>query len=258
MLSLRLLGVAALCSACLLRADNNVPTTAVVVELFTSEGCSSCPSADEVLSRLDRRQLVGNAQVIALEEHVDYWNQLGWTDRFSSPLYRSRQSEYASVFRANDIYTPQMVVGGQVQFVGDDYTRATREISRLAVPGIYDLRLTPEPNQQDVNLTDLSVLVRMQRDTKPQLSDIYLAVTESNLSSYVQHGENAGRTVKHAPVVRSFGVIGSIEAKRFNQAGIKSTLKLPQEWRRENLRAVVFVQDRATHAIVAASSVDLK
>ncbi|MDQ6758585.1 MAG: DUF1223 domain-containing protein, partial [Acidobacteriota bacterium] len=87
----------------------------VVVELFASEGCSSCPSADSLLARLEKTQPVENAYVIALEEHVDYWNQLGWKDRFSNPLFRGRQNDYARFFQTDNIYTPQMIVNGQAQ-----------------------------------------------------------------------------------------------------------------------------------------------
>src|ERR1700735_1542793 len=98
-------------------SDRPVP---VIVELFTSEGCSSCPAADRMLARLEQTQPVPGAQVVAIEEHVDYWNQLGWNDPFSSPQYRARQNDYAVAFKANNIYTPQMVVNGQSEFVGSD------------------------------------------------------------------------------------------------------------------------------------------
>src|ERR1700679_1178000 len=102
-------------------ADRPVP---VIVELFTSEGCSSCPAADSLLARLEQAEPVPGAPVGAIEEHVDYWNQLGWTDPFSSPQFRARQNDYAVAFHANNIYTPQMVVNGQTEFVGSDMTRA--------------------------------------------------------------------------------------------------------------------------------------
>jgi hypothetical protein len=247
-----LLAVAPFCLA----ADNGGPIP-VIVELFTSEGCSSCPPADDLLAKLDRGQSVSGARVIALEEHVDYWNQLGWTDRFSNPIFRGRQNEYSNFFRTENIYTPQMVVAGRAQFVGDDAVRAAQEVGRAAaVAPSYGLRVIPERNA-DPALTDLTVYVKMLQG-KPQSADVFLAVTESKLSSNVQRGENAGRTLRHAPVVRSFGVIGSIEPRRFDEVGIKSTMKFPDDWRRENLRAVVFVQDRNTHAIVAAAAIDLK
>ncbi len=237
-------------------ADDN--RTPVIVELFTSEGCSSCPPADELLSRLDRTQPVSSAHVIALEEHVDYWNQLGWPDRFSSPLYRGRQNDYAQNFRTDNIYTPQMVVNGKSEFNGSDSGRASQEIERAAASNpSYSLRLQPERNAKDPAVTDLVVMVKSLREGKPQPADVYLAVTESRLSSNVLHGENAGRMLRHAPVVRSFGVIGNIEARQFQEVGLKSTLKLPEEWKRENLHAVVFVQDRASHRITGAATIDL-
>src|ERR1700722_15463866 len=112
-----------------LAADRPVP---VIVELFTSEGCSSCPAADRLLSRLEQTQPVSGAQVVAIEEHVDYWNQLGWTDPFSSPQYRRRQNDYAVAFKAKDIFTPQMVVNGLTTFVGSDSNRAYHEIGAAA------------------------------------------------------------------------------------------------------------------------------
>src|ERR1700722_20120515 len=110
-------------------ADRPVP---VIVELFTSEGCSSCPAADRMLARLEQTQPVPGAQVVAIEEHVDYWNQLGWNDPFSSPQYRARQNDYAVALKANNIYTPQMVVNGQSAFVGSDMNRAYHEIGAAA------------------------------------------------------------------------------------------------------------------------------
>src|ERR1700731_1319218 len=129
--AMRHLGVLgfAICVPVAMAADRPVP---VIVELFTSEGCSSCPSADRMLARLEQTQPVPGAQVVAIEEHVDYWNQLGWTDPFSSPQFRARQNDYAVAFHASDIYTPQMVVNGQSQFVGSDANRAYHEIGAAA------------------------------------------------------------------------------------------------------------------------------
>lgn len=233
--------------------------TPVIVELFTSEGCSSCPPADEMLARLDRSQPVREARIIALEEHVDYWNQLGWTDRFSNPLFRARQNEFAQVFKTDNVYTPQMVVNGETGFVGNDYETSQKAIIQAAGgPSAYSIRLRPDRNPKDAELTDLLVFVKNNRTALPEPADVYLAITESRLSTNVLRGENSGRLLRHAPVVRSFGVIGNVEARKFKEVGLLSTLKFPPEWRRENLQAVVFLQDRASHRITAAAVTDLK
>ena len=108
------------------------PATPVVVELFTSEGCSSCPPADLVLQRLEAGIGVPGAYVIALGEHVTYWDRLGWKDRFSADVFTRRQEDYTWQFRSDSAYTPQMIVNGQAEFVGSDEARARREILKAA------------------------------------------------------------------------------------------------------------------------------
>jgi hypothetical protein len=233
------------------------PAAPVIVELFTSEGCSSCPAADVLLARLEQTQPVPGAQVIALEEHVDYWNQLGWTDPFSSPQYRARQNDYAMVFHSSNIYTPQMVVNGAVEFVGSDMNRAVHEIGVAAQGATTRIELATAPNSKNADLIDLSMRLTDPITPKLRDSNIYLAVTENNLSTQVQRGENAGHTVRHSAVVRSFGVIGKVDAKKAGGGQVISTLRLPHEWKRENLRAVVFVQERQSYHITGASVIEL-
>lgn len=234
--------------------DRRVP---VVVELFTSEGCSSCPPADQLLAQLDKNQPFSGVQVIALEEHVDYWNQLGWVDPFSSAQYRVRQNDYARKFLTDSVYTPQMIVNGQALFVGNDGTRAYQEIGRAAQArtALVELKTSPKPGDPD--LVDLTVQVTNSKPGKMHTSNVYLAVTENDLSSHVLRGENSGRVLRHAPVVRSFGAIGRVDAHGTNGGQITDTLRLPREWKRENLRAVVFVQERDSERITGAAITDL-
>jgi hypothetical protein len=238
-----------------LAADRPVP---VVVELFTSEGCSSCPAADRLLSRLDQMQPVPGAQILAIEEHVDYWNQLGWVDPFSSPQYRARQNDYAIAFHAQDIFTPQMVVNGQAAFVGSDTNRAYQEIASAAQNTITQVTLSASPSPKDADVLDLSVQVSNPKSAKWRDSRVYLAVTENGLMNFVPRGENSGRTLRHSSVVRSFGVIGRVDPKGANGGQLVSTLRLPHDWKRENLRAVVFVQESKTYHITGANVIDLR
>jgi hypothetical protein len=229
----------------------------VVVELFSSEGCSSCPPADALLRRLERTQPVPGARIIALEEHVDYWNQLGWRDPFSSSQYRYRQNDYARVFSVDSVYTPQMIVAGQAGFVGVDENQAFQEISRAAARPASSIRLRTTPNVKDPELLDLIVEVKNEGGARSD-SDIVLAVTEDNLSSNVSRGENAGRMLRHAAVVRSFGVIGKLSPRRATEVQLAPTLRLPAEWKRDDLRAVVFMQEHESRRITGAGTIALR
>lgn len=243
-------------------ADDQPAGTPVIVELFTSEGCSSCPPADALLARLERTQPVAGARIIALEEHVDYWNQLGWKDPFSSAQFHNRQNDYAVAAHVENIYTPQMVVNGQVGFDGGDSNRAYQEIGRAAqAPGTSTaVELKATPNAKDNEMVDVGVRLTTPTPKNGKLRDanVYLVVTENDLTTHIGAGENAGRTLRHSAVVRSFGVIGRIDPKGVSQGQVISTLRLPHEWRSENLRAVVFVQEKDTFRITGASSIDLK
>lgn len=240
------------------QADDKPPAAPVIVELFTSEGCSSCPPADALLARLEKTQPVAGARIIALEEHVDYWNQLGWKDPFSSAQFHARQNDYAVAAHVENVYTPQMVVNGQVGFDGGDANRAYQEIGRAAQSQVAAVELTTSPNAKDAEMVDLSVRVTNSKTAKLRDAKLYLAVTETELTTHIGAGENAGRTLRHSAVVRSFGVIGKMDPKGVNQGQVVSTLRLPREWRRENLRAVVFVQEKDTYRITGASSIDLR
>lgn len=253
---MRVLGLL-LCTSCIplaLAAERPAP---VIVELFTSEGCSSCPAAERTLARLEQTQPVPGAQVIAIEEHVDYWNQLGWADPFSSPQYRARQNDYAVAFHAGNIYTPQMVVNGAVEFVGSDMNRAYHEIMSAAQAEATQIDLGIAANSRDPEMLDLSVHVSTPRTVKLKDATVYLAITEGNLITFAQRGENAGRTLRHSSLARSFGVIGKVDPRGASGGQLISTLRLPREWKRENTRAVVFVQERESFHITGAAVVNL-
>jgi len=180
------------------------PRTPVVVELFTSEGCSSCPPADLLLSHLQQSQPVPGVQIISLSEHVDYWNQLGWPDPFSSAGLTERQRQYAAVLRGDGVYTPQMVVDGKIGFVGSDSQKALRaiaEAARAPKTGI-DLRCGGNPST-------LSVRINSGPDAD---ADVALAIAENGLESNVTRGENRGRLMAHSGVTRRVARVGDWRA----------------------------------------------
>jgi hypothetical protein len=221
--------------------------TPVVVELFTSEGCSSCPPADLLLTRLQKTQPVAGVQVITLSEHVDYWNQLGWTDPFSSNALTLRQQHYARAIRNSDVYTPQMVIDGKAEFVGSDERKALQTIAEAArgPKTTIDLRCLSDP---------LAVQVRIEDGTGFD-ADVMLAVTENGLQSNVHSGENRGRLMAHSSVTRRLTSIGRVKKQQpFN---VQSALAIEKGWKRENISAVVFLQDRSNLRIFGAAQIPL-
>lgn len=218
---------------------------AVVVELFTSEGCSSCPPADALLTQLSGKQGPNGAELIVLGEHVDYWNHSGWTDRFSSPQFTQRQQGYARRFGLASPYTPQMVIDGQRQLVGNDASGVAREIteaSKQAKPAKIDLTKLANGS--------FEVTVRAEGHR----GKVVLAVTEDGLSSQVRAGENDGRTLRHAGVVRELRTLGSLSNGSFDA---KVEVPVKREWAPANLKLIVFVHQNDLGPILGACSIRL-
>ncbi len=217
----------------------------VLVELFTSEGCSSCPPADKVLTILQNDQLVPNADVITLGYHVDYWDHDGWKDRFSAHAYTNRQETYARQFKISGPYTPQIVVDGAKELVGSNRAQANDAVAASAA------------NSKGV------VVVKIDGDTLHGTvsglaahgdSTIFLAVAESKLVSNVSGGENSGSKLEHTAVVRLLAQIGNIKASD-DKAKFEAPVPSDEDWKNANLKYVVFVQERATLKILAVNQV---
>jgi hypothetical protein len=235
------------------RAQSAAP---VVVELFTSEGCSSCPPADQLLERLTA-EAVDSAKVVALGEHVDYWDRLGWRDRFSSAAFTNRQEVYARRFNLDSAYTPQMVVDGHVEFVGSDSGAARRAIAKAAAAPHGTMTLVARPSGVARPLPSVSVSVSVANlppVARGDRADILVAVTEDALRSDVKSGENRGRTLRHQAVVRQLTTIGEATGPT---ASAETTIGVQPDWQRERLNIVAFVQQRRDRGIVAAASVPL-
>lgn len=174
----------------------------ILVELFTSEGCSDCPPADTFLRAIDSTQPIPGAELIVLEEHVDYWDDLGWRDPFSSHALTVRQEEYVSRLRLASAYTPQMVVDGAYQFVGSDRRNATKafESARSA-------------QKTGIHITSLKVdggtlRAHVESDLLPVKADVLVALVTEHAESEVARGENGGHKLQHVAIVRSLAKLG--------------------------------------------------
>jgi hypothetical protein len=215
----------------------------VMVELFSSEGCSSCPSAEKFLREYGARRPAGAAPVLALEYHVDYWDYLGWKDPFSRHEFTERQEAYARSFGDGRIYTPEIVVQGKFALESrsaralDEYVgrEGSSQVARVAVGTV-----------------DGWVTVHVERSAPSKSGepeDVGFAVTESDLRSEVRAGENKGETLAHAPVVRRLTTLGEMHETVFDS---KARVDLDPSWKREHVRFVAFVQGRSSRRIFGA------
>jgi hypothetical protein len=224
----------------------------VVVELFTSEGCSSCPPADALLSQLADEKLGSNVQLIALEEHVDYWNDLGWVDPFSSRDWTARQYVYAGVLKNGNPYTPQMVVDGTVEFVGSHTQQARESILKAASNTKIPVSMERGKSGRGDQLEFSAKAGKLEGKTGSDTAEVWLAVTETGLHSAVTRGENAGEDLHHAAIVRFLRKIGEAKGDREPSFAGEATVPLKKEWKHENLRAVLFVQEKKSRRILGA------
>jgi hypothetical protein len=223
--------------------------TPVLVELFTSEGCSSCPPADALLAKLDHDQPVTGAEIIVLGEHVDYWDELGWHDRFSSHQYTDRQTQYSRRIGVDDVYTPQMIVDGTVQFVGNDASHALRAIQHAAQSS--KLNLTLSQPVVDGRTISASVSGLPSATTKPH-ADLYAALVDPTDTTEVRGGENSGHRLQHVGVVRTLQRVGGPKDVVTEQISFKLTA--PENSKPGQMRVVVFVQQSAQGAVLGAVS----
>jgi hypothetical protein len=226
----------------------------VIVELFTSEGCSSCPPADTLLAKLEERQPVANAQIIALEEHVDYWNNLGWMDPFSAKDWTARQEEYAGALGNGNVYTPQMVINGQTELVGSREQQARRAIETAAAGMRADVSLTARLPEQKGPAEFAVSIGRLAGNKGGDAPEVWLAITEAGLHSNVTRGENAGEDLHHASVVRVLRKMGVADPGKEISFSSALRLSLDPAWNLRNLHAVAFVQDQRSRQILGAAA----
>ena len=209
----------------------------ILVELFTSEGCSSCPPADALLEKLDRSQPIPGAEIVVLSEHVDYWNHIGWADPYSSAAFSARQEQYARRFRTQGPYTPQMVVDGRSEFVGSDARTAESAIRSAIRQPKARIRIQESEGTAIVDVSPLPAGTAHK-------AAVFAASAADSGTQDVLHGENKGRRLHHVAIVRKLEQIGTVD----DRTGLKVNVPLEP-----GARFIVFVQEAGNGPVLATA-----
>ena len=226
----------------------NVANGVALLELYTSEGCSSCPPADDIL-----RGVVHQENVFALGFHVTYWNRLGWKDSFSQKIFDDRQYKYGTQFQKDGVYTPQLVVNGAEEFVASRKGQVESAIKKaLATPAHAQISLTKTEKDGDFDIK-----YTLSGDLKD--AALNFALVESNFATKVKRGENEGRTLKHDNVVRDFETVEIKKAANNTPITEGSHGVFPMKgWQVSNCSLIAFLQDKKTGQVLGAAKMGLK
>jgi len=210
----------------------------VVVELFTSEGCSSCPPADELVAKVQHEYQ--NQPVYILVYHVDYWNRLGWKDAFSNADYSKRQTDYAKSLHLESVYTPQIVVNGQKEFVGSE-----EGTLRNAIKAGLGKSTSAQIILSDIKSNGSQVTVNYHASSTAKYSEVVLALVQKAAQTQVKAGENQGHTLAHVQIVR--------DLKRSTTKNGSNILLIPKGVNPQSLEVIAFLQDTASGEIIGAA-----
>jgi hypothetical protein len=223
----------------------------VIVELFTSEGCSTCPPADKYLQRLIQEQPFPDVEIIAMSEHVDYWNGPEWVDKFSSSQFNDRQKYYAEFFKRTSIFTPQLVVDGTLEITGKNATQVLSEIGKT-----QKVEVSLKIKKVNADSVLLSIGIGHLR-TIPNADKVtaFVAVAENKLASNVSGGENNGRKMEHTAVVRYLKALSEVNG---GEKDLLAEVELGKDWRRENLSVIAFIQQTQGRRILGVAKVNPK
>lgn len=232
------------------RVNHSPRPTPILVELFTSEGCSSCPPADSFIEKLDSSQPIPNAQLIVLSEHVDYFNHDGWVDPFSSSSVTGRQYAYAHALRLKDAYTPQIIVDGDKVLQLDDSEQIQKVLDAAAVKPMIPIHLgSVSIDPQDKGQPRIQINVDPNLDTRD--IGVYIAIALDHASSNIRAGENDGRSLTHVAVLKSLTKIAILKpGESFNQ---DVPLKIKSNKPSRKLRVVVFLQESGPGSVLGAA-----
>jgi hypothetical protein len=213
-----------------------------VVELFTSEGCSSCPPADKLIANLQVQDK--NEPVYILSYHVDYWDRLGWKDRFSDAAFTERQQHYAELLHLNTIYTPQIVVNGRNEFVGSNKSALDKALSAsLKDSAVQKLSIQENTSNGKININ--------YETTASKNTDLVINLVQKSAQSSVKAGENAGRELSHVQIVRK-QIIQSLNGTKG-----KIGFDIPNDFKPNECELICFVQDSNSGVVLCAARTEL-
>jgi hypothetical protein len=227
------------------------PSSPVLIELFTSEGCSSCPPADALLQQLDQSPTIPGAQLIVLSEHVDYWDHDGWKDPHSSHSLTDRQNVYADHLGLKSVYTPQMVVDGTTEFLGSNGPSAKQAIEKARDLEKTTVRISGVSRENPGTLQAHVETDPLPESSRARKADVYVVLALNHAESQVAGGENKGRRISHVAVVQSLTKVGTVEkSKNFAQ---DVRVKIDPRVDHTNLRLIAFVQEPGQGKVLGAA-----
>ncbi len=217
-----------------------------LVELFTSQGCSSCPPADAYLQKLTHLAQLNNQRIFTLSFHVDYWNYIGWKDPYSQAAFTKRQRQYAKAFKENTVFTPQLLVNGQNPIIGSDINQIKLKIDhalKKASKTIIEVK--------DITQKDDLIHINFNTSNLGKQDVIHVALIQNASSNIVTDGENSGKTLSHVNIVRSF--------KTIKPAGLTHSLNItkPKDLMKANARILIYSQNLKTMHITGAELVEI-
>lgn len=220
----------------------------VLVELFTSEYCPTCPPAEALLKRLETEQPNADAEIITLALHVNYWDAPAYKDKFASPIFTRRQEIYSQKFNINGTYTPQMIVDGEKYFVGSDLQKASRAIKESAKNEKADVEISVETDEK---YKKEKLAAKITNLPEHEDSTVFLAFAEDKPKL---ESNNSVRNVAKVSIVRNLQGLGILNANQ-NEFRAETFLQIQPDWKKENLRLVVFVQENRSRKIIGSNRI---
>jgi hypothetical protein len=216
----------------------NLKNNVIVLELFTSQGCSSCPPADRLLGKY-----TNDENVIPLSFHVDYWNRLGWTDPYSNAVFSQRQKNYAAKFKLNGVYTPQLVINGEKEMVGSNANKISASIKNEE-----EQQVTSHINIVAVKVDNDKATISYTIQGSESNSDLNIALVQAEITTPIKAGENSGLKLTNYNVVRNFKTVHSIA----DGTNTESVDLVPGA-EKKDYRIVAYLQNTQTYKILAAA-----